>query len=205
MKKLSQSLLMFSVFAALAMPAAVGAQMLTPHAPGGLKPNVYWLPEFKAAEAGGSLASGAYAAPQANWRLGLALAPRWDLQIGLAPSVSLTGGSQDRLARQRQALFGADALYLFGASDLRPFLLVGLGAQRELRGVDGAGMRLPDRSTPFVNAGVGLQYRWSNALGLQADIRRVQGFGRDATVGVGLRGPENTVNFGLTWSFGGSN
>lgn len=205
MKKLSQSLLMFSMFVALVIPAAVQAQVLTPHAPSGLKPNVYWLPEFKAAEPGGSLASSAYAAPQTNWRMGVALAPRWDLQIGLSPSVSPAGSTQDRLARQRQALFGADALYLFGASDLRPFLLVGLGAQRELRGLDDAGARMADRATPFVNAGVGLQYRWSNSFGLQADIRRVQGFGRDASVGLGLRGPENTVNFGLTWSFGGSN
>jgi OOP family OmpA-OmpF porin len=193
MKKRSQSIILCF---ALALPAGLGAQtFLSTPEPAGLKPSVYWLPEVKPLESGAPFSAAPNAA-QTNWRLGLALAPRWDVQIGLSPAAG-----QDRLARQRQALFGADALYMLSASDLRPFLLVGLGAQREAR-LDDAATRFSDRMTPFINAGFGLQYRWSDTLGLQADFRRVQGFGRDPLSRVGLKGPENTLNFGMTWSFG---
>ncbi|MGL4574772.1 MAG: outer membrane beta-barrel protein [Burkholderiaceae bacterium] len=195
MKKLSQSIILCFV---LALPATVGAQTLFSNAdPVGLKLSVYWLPEVKPLESGATFSSAHTA--QTNWRLGLALAPRWDVQIGLSPT-----GSQDRLARQRQALFGADALYMLGTSDLRPFVLLGLGAQRDAR-LDDAATRFSERTTPFINAGFGLQYRWSDTLGLQADIRRVQGFGRDPLSRVGLKGSENTLNFGMTWSFGRAN
>jgi OmpA-OmpF porin, OOP family len=193
MKKRSQSIIICFM---LAVPAVLGAQTHFSSADSvGLKPSVYWLPEVKPLE-GSTQFSGAPHVSHTNWRLGLALAPRWDVQIGLSAT-----GAQDRLARQRQALFGADALYMLGTSDLRPFLLVGLGAQREAR-LDDAAARFSDRTTPFINAGFGLQYRWSDTLGLQADIRRVQGFGRDPLSRVGLKGPENTLNFGMTWSFG---
>jgi OmpA-OmpF porin, OOP family len=193
-----------------ALPLTVAAQSVLQGASSvGLKPSVYWMPAAPALRAGQPDFYGAHglANPQAGLssvRMGFSLSPRWDVQVGLQPSAGL-GGTQDRLARQRQTLFGADALYLFGASDLRPFLLVGLGSQREARLGDDAVQRANAAAAPFVNTGVGLQYRWSSNLGLQADWRRVQGFGRDQLGNVGLRGPENTFNFGMTWSFGGPN
>jgi Outer membrane protein beta-barrel domain len=199
MKKLSQRMLFLAVFAFASAPAWLGAQSLSAgQAGGGLKPSVYWVPDARPLDRENSVHNSFYGA-QTGLRLGFALAPRWDVQIGLNPA-----GAQDRLARQRQALFGADALYLLGASDWRPFLLVGLGT-RDTRPADDVGARTVDRSAAYFNAGIGLQYRWSNTFGLQADIRRVQGLGRDPASSIGLRGSENTLNFGMTWSFGKPN
>ncbi len=79
-----------------------------------------------------------------------------------------------------QTLFGVDALYLFSRSEIRPFVSIGLGAQRDKRT-----HVLGDRSgtSPYLSAGLGLQWMFTPNLGLQADFRRVEGYMRDSDAG----------------------
>ena len=92
----------------------------------------------------------------------------WDLQFALSHARRSANGN-----KIEQTMFGVDALYLFSRSDIRPFVSLGLGGQR-----DKQSLNQRDRSTtsPYVSAGLGLQYMFTENLGVQADFRRVEGY-----------------------------
>ena len=104
-------------------------------------------------------------------KIGIPLNPSWDLQIG-----GNYAASKDHGANFHQTLAGVDALYLFTPAGFRPFVLVGVGAvARPLRRRAVGSFR---RTSPYVNAGVGFQYKFTPTLGMQADIREVGSFYR---------------------------
>ncbi len=127
-------------------------------------------------------------------RLGTALTPDWDLQVG---------GGRTRISeganRYTQTLLGADALYLFSRGEWRPFLLVGAGIERDARTLAGASA---SRSSPNLSLGAGLQWRIAERWGLQADLRRVEGFIRNESSFGFKRSGNNYLNLGLIWNFG---
>ncbi|GAB3253312.1 OmpA family protein [Chitinimonas naiadis] len=125
-------------------------------------------------------------------RLGKPVAPSWDIQFG--PTFSRV---RDGEGRYRQNTFGIDALYLFSRGRFGPFILVGAGA--EMDKVSQSGVQV-DRTSPYVNAGVGMQYAFGHQWGMQADVRRAHSY---------LRGDEFNFNranttvltVGLTYAF----
>ena len=129
-----------------------------------------------------------YVGPQAGWirpdgdwaasedkgayglKLGKALNEKWDLQLN-----ATYGSSKENGARYTQKLLGADGLYMFSRKSVRPFLLVGAGLEK-----DKENPRLsfaePNRTSPFVAAGLGVQADITQRLFFQADLRNVHGF-----------------------------
>ncbi|MFC0252639.1 OmpA family protein [Massilia consociata] len=101
-------------------------------------------------------------------KFGKAVAPMWDIQFG---------GSQVRFedgpARYRQTLLGADALLMFSRERFRPFVLFGLGVQRDK--VENP-LRNVASNSPFLTAGLGFQASLTPQWSLQADLRAVRGY-----------------------------
>jgi OOP family OmpA-OmpF porin len=130
-------------------------------------------------------------------KLGIPLNPSWDLQIG-----GNYAESNDNGGKYHQYLAGVDALYLLRPAGFRPFLLGGVGVSRDSSSdpVNGSFRR----TSPYVNAGLGFQYKINPQLGVQADIREVASFYRDKVNAPDMSRSANTyVNVGLTWAFGG--
>ncbi|MDQ7988725.1 MAG: OmpA family protein [Candidatus Dactylopiibacterium sp.] len=126
-------------------------------------------------------------------RVGKPLSESWDVQLGTSWS-----RAHDAQGAVRQNTLGADALYLFSRGTLRPFLLAGAGAGYTRFQTDG------DRhagTSPYVNAGVGLQYQLTESLGLQADYRLVHAYVKPRDFGFS-RANTKMLNVGVIWSFG---
>jgi len=125
-------------------------------------------------------------------KIGLPLNPNWDIQVGGNYAQSKDGG-----AKVHEYLAGVDALYLFTPAGFRPFLLIGAGASHD------SGNVIDRHTSPYLNAGVGFQYKFTPTLGMQADIRETDSFYRHRDFD-GMKNAANTyVNVGLTWAFGG--
>ena len=130
-------------------------------------------------------------------KYGIPLSPSWDLQIGGNYAVS-----KDHGANVHQTLAGVDALYLFTPAGFRPFVLVGAGAARDHIGDTTNGTFR--RTSPYLNAGLGFQYKFTPTFGMQADVREVGTFYRTRLTPYDMKHSANTyANVGLTWAFGG--
>ena len=129
-------------------------------------------------------------------KIGVPLNPSWDLQVGGNYAESKQHGD-----KMHEYLGGVDALYLFTPAGFRPFVLVGLGGSRDSgSGTDGSFRH----TSPYVNAGVGFQYKFTPTFGMQADVREVGTFYRDRITQYDMKHSANTyANVGLTWAFGG--
>ena len=133
--------------------------------------------------------------PGLGLRYGMPLSEDFDLQLGISHARRSAEGK-----KYEQTLFSADALYLFSRSDVRPFVSLGIGAERDKRSL------LTSTTTgtsPYLSAGIGLQWMFADNIGLQADYRRVEGFLRDKTAWGFKRASNNYFNVGLLWTFGG--
>ena len=100
-------------------------------------------------------------------RFGKPIADMWDLQIGASHARSEQGPFN-----YRQTLVGADALLMMSRRTFRPFLLFGIGLQRDrverpLGRVSG--------TSPYLTAGLGFQVGLSDQWSMQADLRSVRG------------------------------
>ena len=100
-------------------------------------------------------------------RFGKPVAEMWDVQVGASHSRSENGAFN-----YRQTLAGADALLMMSRKNFRPFLLFGVGAQRDK--VENP-LRRVHETSPYLSAGVGFQLGLSPQWALQADLRSVRG------------------------------
>ena len=129
------------------------------------------------------------------FKLGRPLSPSWDVQFG---------GSyvrpEEGAYHYRQTLLGADALWMLSRSNWRPFILVGVGAQHDR--VENP-IRRDSATSPYITAGIGLQWAWDPRWSLQADIRSVRGYIRDSDQnGLGLRRSNNRyISLGINYAF----
>lgn len=121
-------------------------------------------------------------------RLGKAVSPSWDIQGG-----GTLGRSTQNGIRYEQATLGVDALYMFNRSNFRPFLLAGIGAQRD---------KLPTASatSPYLSLGAGFQVALSEQWFMQADLRRSRAYVRHNSFGADHL-TTNSLNFGLSYYF----
>ncbi len=108
-------------------------------------------------------------------RLGKELSEHWDVQLGGGHvradedlNVASSGG------RYKQTLLGMDALYMFSRERFRPFVLAGLGLARNDVDYHAAGANVGGEKTSWMaNVGVGAQFMFTKAIGMQADVRHV--------------------------------
>ena len=113
--------------------------------------------------------------PDTGWggglRFGKAVHPLWDIQFGVTDARS---DRSDALGHYdyRQTLVGVDALLMLSRKSIRPFLLAGIGAERDhesnwLRG------NVSDWS-PYASLGAGLQFAFNERWSAQLDARMVR-------------------------------
>ncbi|OEZ54335.1 MULTISPECIES: OmpA family protein [unclassified Duganella] len=105
----------------------------------------------------------------AGLKFGKALNESWDVQIGTTYARSRENGQ-----RYQQNTLGVDGLYMFSRKTFRPFLLVGVGAERDKANLNVIGERR--KNSPYLSAGLGFQADISDQVAFQADIRNVHGF-----------------------------
>jgi OOP family OmpA-OmpF porin len=105
----------------------------------------------------------------AGLKFGKAVNENWDVQTGYTYA-----RSRENNQRYQQETLGVDGLYLFSRKSFRPFILVGVGAQRDKVNLLGDIQR--KKTSPYLSAGLGFQADLSERVALQADIRNVHGF-----------------------------
>lgn len=105
----------------------------------------------------------------AGLKFGKALNESWDIQVGTTYARSRENGQ-----RYQQNTLGVDGLYMFSRKTFRPFLLVGVGAERDKANLNVIGERR--KNSPYLSAGLGFQADISDQVAFQADIRNVHGF-----------------------------
>ena len=100
-------------------------------------------------------------------KFGKPVSQLFDIQIGATHVRANDNGN-----KYNQTTLGIDSLLMFSRKNFRPFLLLGVGAQR-----DKASNRFGSVSgtSPYVTAGLGFQLGLSDRWSMQADYRTVQG------------------------------
>jgi OOP family OmpA-OmpF porin len=103
-------------------------------------------------------------------RVGKPLNENFDVQMGY------TWAKTDETGRSyKQETLGVDALYFFSRKTFRPFVLVGVGAERDHLSPGIASVQAK-RTSPYVSAGLGFQSVINDRWSFQADVRNVHGF-----------------------------
>ncbi|MGB9151036.1 MAG: OmpA family protein [Burkholderiales bacterium] len=126
---------------------------------------------------------------------GKAISPLWDIQLG--PNFSRRSENGARLDSLK---LDSDWLYMFSRGQIRPFLLGGLGVERykfTAPGIDAS------KTAPFLEAGVGFQFGFTDKLMGQLDFRRTHGFLRDTSPFGTKSTNDNYLTLGLGFAFGG--
>jgi OOP family OmpA-OmpF porin len=100
-------------------------------------------------------------------KFGKPIAPMWDIQMG-ASHVR----AEDGPATYHQTLLGADALLMLSRKNFRPFVLFGIGAERDK--VQNRARNV-SATNPYWTAGLGFQLGLAPQWALQADLRTVRG------------------------------
>jgi len=120
-------------------------------------------------------------------KFGKAVTPMWDIQLGATHS-----RADNSLTNYHQTLVGADALLMLSRKAFRPFLLVGVGGERDKfsrNGFSASGW------SPYITAGLGFQASLNDRWSMQLDARAVKsnlrhdddfGFSKALTKYVGL-------------------
>jgi OmpA-OmpF porin, OOP family len=126
-------------------------------------------------------------------RFGKPVSDMWDIQFG--PTYAR---SNDGAAHYDQTTFGLDGLLMFSRKNVRPFLLLGIGAERD--NVENP-LRNLSKTSPYLSAGLGLQVGLSDQWSLQADLRTVRGRLRDSAAFGFSRSNDKYLTVGLNYAF----
>lgn len=126
-------------------------------------------------------------------KFGKAVHQNWDIQIG----ASQTRFKQEP-AEYRQTLLGVDALLMLSRDRFRPFVLFGLGIERDK--VDNP-IRNVAKNSPYGTVGIGFQASLTPQWSLQADLRTVRGFLRDDEEYGFKRSNNKMLTVGLNYAF----
>jgi OOP family OmpA-OmpF porin len=125
-------------------------------------------------------------------KFGKPVSDMWDVQFG-ASHVR----AEDGAANYHQTLLGVDALLMLSRKNFRPFVLFGVGAER-----DKVENPLLHRSAtnPYWTAGLGFQLGLSDQWALQADLRTVRGRLSESDFGF-KRSNNKYLTVGLNYAF----
>ncbi|WP_306393264.1 OmpA family protein [Telluria beijingensis] len=128
-------------------------------------------------------------------KFGKAVHQNWDIQIGASQTRFEQGRNE-----YRQTLLGVDALLMLSRDRFRPFVLFGLGAERDK--VDNRVVgRFVEKNSPYATVGIGFQASLTPQWSLQADLRTVRGFLRDDEEFGFKRSNNKMLTVGLNYAF----
>ncbi|MBC3911333.1 OmpA family protein [Undibacterium umbellatum] len=125
-------------------------------------------------------------------RLGKPLSESWDAQI----NTNYTRASDNGKRYQQNAL-GIDLLYLFSRSTVRPYLVMGIAANRDR---SNAGLKSGDSTSPAASGGVGVQLSLNDQWSAQAEWRKVHGYLHGNDFGFS-QASNSHLSVGLNYSF----
>ena len=128
-------------------------------------------------------------------RFGKPLSPAWDIQFGPGEARQRFNGR-----RYQQNTFGVDALYMFSRQSFRPFVFVGGGLENDKINIYSRRFQT-QRTSPYVNAGVGVQFDFTDRIGMQADIGRSHAYLRSGNNFGFDRAQTNKATLGLIFKF----
>jgi OOP family OmpA-OmpF porin len=104
-------------------------------------------------------------------KFGKPVHPLWDIQIG-ATEARASSGPND----YRQTVVGIDALLMLSRKNFRPFLLIGVGGERDRI----SNPALTNHAwSPYASLGLGFQVGLNDRWSLQADVRALKSNLRD--------------------------
>lgn len=127
-------------------------------------------------------------------RFGKPISPMWDVQFG-ASHVRVEDGPNN----YHQTLVGADALLMLSRKNFRPFVLFGVGAERDK--VENPLRPHVSKTNPYASVGLGFQVGLTDQWSMQADIRTVRGF-LSSDDGFGFTRSNNKyINVGFNYAF----
>jgi OOP family OmpA-OmpF porin len=104
-------------------------------------------------------------------KFGKPVHPMWDIQIGATEA-----RTENDLTDYRQTVVGVDALLMLSRKQIRPFLLIGVGGERDRAtrpGFKASGW------SPYYTGGVGVQASLNDRWSLQVDARAMKSNLRD--------------------------
>lgn len=127
-------------------------------------------------------------APGVGLRFGKQVSPSWDMQLGGTYS-----RDHGQSPRYEQGTLGVDGLYMLSRGAVRPFVLVGAGAQRDKIGGS-------NETSPYISAGFGVQAAVTERLFVQADVRRSAAHLRGTTFNAD-HSITDSANIGLAYYF----
>lgn len=126
-------------------------------------------------------------------KFGKAVHPMWDIQIGGTHARADSGPNN-----YRQTLLGVDALLMLSRQQIRPFVLFGVGAERDK--VENP-LRHVNKTSPYYTVGIGMQVGLNDRWSLQADLRTVRGHLRDDEQFGFSRSNNKYLMVGLNYAF----
>ena len=118
----------------------------------------------------------------------------WDVQVGATHA-----RTKEFPATYRQTLLGADALLMLSRDRFRPFILFGVGAERDR--VENPIRGRFSKNSPYATAGIGFQASLTPQLSMQADLRSVRGFLRHEEMFGFTRSNNKYLTVGLNYAF----
>jgi OOP family OmpA-OmpF porin len=126
-------------------------------------------------------------------KFGKPVSPMWDIQVGATHARADSGRNN-----YHQTLLGVDALLMLSRKNFRPYVLFGLGAERDKVANP---VRTVSATSPYAALGVGFQVGLNDRWSLQADVRTVRGFLRhDEAFGFN-RSDNKYLMVGLNYAF----
>lgn len=128
-------------------------------------------------------------------KFGKAVHQNWDIQFGASQTRFEQGRNE-----YRQTLLGVDALLMLSRERFRPFVLFGIGAERDKVENRVAG-RFVGKNSPYATVGLGFQASLTPQWSLQADLRTVRGFLRDDEEFGFKRSNNKMLTVGLNYAF----
>jgi OOP family OmpA-OmpF porin len=99
-------------------------------------------------------------------KFGKPVHPLWDIQIGATEA-----RAENNFTDYRQTLVGVDALLMLSRKQIRPFLLIGVGGERDR--VSQPGRKVHGWS-PYYTGGLGVQVSLNDRWSLQVDAKAVK-------------------------------
>jgi OOP family OmpA-OmpF porin len=126
-------------------------------------------------------------------KFGKAVHPLWDIQIGATQA-----RVDDNGFNYRQTLVGVDALLMLSRKTFRPYLLIGVGGERDH---ESNPIRNASGWSPYYQAGLGFQVSMNEQWSLQADVRDVRAHLRDDDKFGFSRANTKYATFSLNYAF----
>jgi OOP family OmpA-OmpF porin len=126
-------------------------------------------------------------------KFGKPVHPLWDIQIGATEA-----RADNNLTKYRQTVVGVDALLMLSRKQVRPFLLVGVGGERDRAtrpGFKASGW------SPYYTAGLGIQSSLNDRWSVQLDGRAMKSNLRDDDKFGFSKALTKYVSFSLIYAF----